>query len=217
MKTAFIYFLKDPENPMKGYVGKTNYPRTRLSEHLRDARKKSPTRKRGWITSLKNQGLKPALEVVDEVPFEHWQQLEVAYIEFFLEQGYELTNSTPGGEGGQPSEETKRKMSLSRLGNLNSLGRKLSEETKRKMSLARLGKKYRKHSEEDNAKQSAALRNQKSTRNRSGFVGVCWHSGVNKWIANFRKEFKGKRNHVGYFSKIEDAVFARALSLDKYF
>lgn len=108
-KTTFIYFLRDPVNPMKGYVGKTDVPQTRLSLHLKDALNKNPTRKRGWIKGLVTRGLTPTLEIVDEVPFEHWPQLEVAYIEFFLEQGFDLKNGTPGGE--DPPLLTGRKQS----------------------------------------------------------------------------------------------------------
>lgn len=98
MDTTFIYFLKDPENPNKGYVGKTDNPKKRGVEHLSEAKSKRHYRA-NWIKSLAARGLRPSLYVIDEVPFEHWPQLEVAYIEFFLDQGYELVNGTPGGEG----------------------------------------------------------------------------------------------------------------------
>lgn len=98
MDTTFIYFLKDPINPLKGYIGKTDRPRKRLSDHFTECRDKRH-RRANWLKALATHKLKPTLQIVDEVPFEYWPQCEVAYIEFFLEQGYELVNGTPGGEG----------------------------------------------------------------------------------------------------------------------
>lgn len=45
----------------------------------------------------------------------------------------------PAGSRGH-SEETKKKIGLSKIGNKNMVGRKLSEETKRKISIAHIGK-----------------------------------------------------------------------------
>lgn len=41
------------------------------------------------------------------------------------------------------------------------------------------------------------------TSNSSGFKGVCWDKRTNKWIA--RIKLKGKRRHLGYYEKAEDA------------
>lgn len=154
---------------MKGYVGKTNNPRTRLPKHLQECRDQKHYRA-NWLKALTDRKLIPTLEVVDEVPFEHWPQLEVAYIEFFLEQGYELTNGTPGGEdpppgwGRKKSPETVAKFraavsgenhwtfgkefspqycaKFSRPGEKNSnFGKRASEETRAKQSKVRKGRK----------------------------------------------------------------------------
>ena len=70
-----------------------------------------------------------------------------------------LTNLTDGGEGTLGiviTEETRRKLSISRMGNKSRTGQKLSEETKLKMSLARKGVKRPKLTEEHKKKLSLA-------------------------------------------------------------
>lgn len=128
VKSVFIYFLKDPENPIKGYVGKSKTPEKRFRAHLRSQRK--------WICELRERRLQPSLEIVDEVPEEYWQQLEVAYIEFFRDCGFQLDNRTLGGQGvGNPSEATRKMLSLQKLGEKNpNFGKKPSPEQRAKMS-----------------------------------------------------------------------------------
>jgi hypothetical protein len=77
-----------------------------------------------------------------------------------------LTNLTDGGEGTLGTvitEETRKKLSISRIGNKSRTGQKLSEETKLKMSLARKGKKLPKFSEEHKKKLSLAKIGKKQT------------------------------------------------------
>lgn len=72
------------------------------------------------------------------------------------------------------SQETKEKMSASRLGMQNTLGHKHSDETKKKMSDAHIGNKGRtgqKRSELERAKQSAAMTGKPQK------VNVCPHCG----------------------------------------
>ena len=47
-----------------------------------------------------------------------------------------------------------------------------------------------------------------NARNTSGYNGVNWHKPLGKWRASVVN--KGKKIHLGYFDKIEDAVAARA-------
>ena len=44
--------------------------------------------------------------------------------------------------------------------------------------------------------------------NKSGFKGVSWYKSRSKWKAECQAN--GKRKHIGYFEKIEDAAFAYA-------
>lgn len=44
-------------------------------------------------------------------------------------------------------------------------------------------------------------------RNKSGVVGVQWHVGCRRWIANI--SVNSKLVHIGYFKRFDDAVAAR--------
>lgn len=158
MRTTFIYVLKEPDTEEIRYVGKSDNPRQRLTVHLSNI-SNSRSHKTHWIQSLVSRGLKPGLETIDEVPFEYWQQLEVAYIEYFREQGSRLTNTSPGGGGSglsgdehplfgkHHSEATKQKMSdsasvrqISEEGRQALRDRKFSNERNEKISLSKKGK-----------------------------------------------------------------------------
>jgi hypothetical protein len=96
--TTFIYVLREPDTGEVRYVGKSDRPTERLSRHVRVSRPSN--HRETWIISLKSRGLSPRLEVVDEVPRSEWPSWEAAYIDFFREQGFDLTNATPGGDCG---------------------------------------------------------------------------------------------------------------------
>ncbi len=100
MDTVFIYTLRDPETGELRYVGKCKSAKKRLATHIDEARKSDRKSHRVcWIRSLLYRGLRPALNVIDEVPESEWQQWEVAYIQFFRDEGHRLVNATLGGEG----------------------------------------------------------------------------------------------------------------------
>ena len=50
--------------------------------------------------------------------------------------------------------------------------------------------------------------------NTSGYVGVTWHKGLNKWAAGIMVE--GKQIHLGYFTNIKDAAKVRKTAEHKY-
>ena len=148
MKTTFIYALKEPDTGKIRYVGKSNNPKKRLEAHLGRS-KHTGCHREVWISSLKNRGLKPTIEILDEVPKDCWQQWESAWIQFYLEQGCDLTNATLGGEGRDCtgrviSEETRKKISNTLLGHPGMVGdknpffgKKHTEETLVKIRIAR--------------------------------------------------------------------------------
>lgn len=160
-ETTFIYALKEPDTGEIRYIGKANEPNKRFVFHICN-REKEKCHRANWISFLMGQNKKPVLEILDEVPVEHWQQWEVAWIEFFRGQGCNLVNNTPGGEGlgsGElhpsfgrpapnkgkktgkpawnrglsPSLETRKKQSESHVGKV------LSLDTRRKMSQTHQG------------------------------------------------------------------------------
>lgn len=238
MRTAFIYGLRCPLTGLIRYIGKCDDPKTRLLAHLRDPEK---NRRTNWLASLKSQGLKPALEIVAEVAHNNWEFWERSYIRAYRCLGFDLANSTDGGEGvtmtpeirakigarstgRRPSLEVRAKMSASRTGEKNPMfGKIFSPSMRERMSAAQKGKKPSLATRE---KMSAAHRGEKNhnfgktgrlhpgfgkkpRRNTSGFLGVNYHA--KKWMVRFQGKY------LGSFSKIEDAVFVRALAFDKYY
>lgn len=80
------------------YVGKTQQKLSRrynLHIHSR-ANNKVAT----WIKSLKNQNLRPIIEVLDTCTSEEWIETEQYWIAQLSAWGFRLTNITPGGDSG---------------------------------------------------------------------------------------------------------------------
>ena len=161
-----IYKITNTVNG-KSYIGQTRHDaeKTRIRCHLNGDSKGSRLVKRAIEKYGKDAF---AYEILhDGIIPEFLDDLEIEAIKKFntiAPQGYNLT---AGGEGGSPSEETRRKMSevgksrtvehRRRLSEAQT-GRKHSEETKRKISEAVKGEKSpwygRKHSEETKRKMS---------------------------------------------------------------
>jgi hypothetical protein len=155
-KTTYIYILRDPETNAIRYVGKADNLEKRLQRHLQ---KDVDSHRSRWVNSLKRRGLKPVIELVEEVPYDQWPERERYWIARFRAQGCDLTNTATGGNGGSGpvSPEVRAKISAANK------GRKfppMSEETRRKMSESRKG---RKNSPEAIAKTAAALRGRKAS------------------------------------------------------
>lgn len=144
MKT-FIYELIDPKTGETRYIGKANNPKDRLKEgHLGVLELKSRTYKSNWIKSLLKEGLKPILNIIDEVPLEEWQFWERHYISLYRSWNIKLTNCTDGGDGigvswnkGLTRELDER---VERVAKLKE-GKQLSIETKLKKSKSLKGRK----------------------------------------------------------------------------
>ncbi len=93
-----IYCLKDPRDGAIRYVGKTVQKlRCRLASHFcRDRNEKNYTE--AWIKALKNEGIKPIIELIEEVAETVWEAKEKYYIQYYKELGYKLTNHSIGGD-----------------------------------------------------------------------------------------------------------------------
>jgi len=174
---VFIYSISDPRELQRvRYIGKTGHSlKTRLRWHLKDCFKGDNYRCR-WIRRLISDGVKPQINPICIVEDTMANDTEKALIKVYKSIGVDLVNGTDGGDGscglseesreklrlrfkGIPrSEETKRKISASMMGNQRFLGRHHSNEAKEKISKALMGNKSRsgiKHSEETKAKISA--------------------------------------------------------------
>ena len=150
MEKIFIYTLSDPRTNVVKYVGKTTNLKRRYQTYMKESRKKNKNSLIiNWIESLSNIGLKPKMDIIDEI-YGEWQWLEQYWISQFKTWGFKLKNMTEGGDynpsnlpevrykiskalkGVKKTEEHKLKISKSKIGNsvhnLNSK-KKISEAT----------------------------------------------------------------------------------------
>lgn len=104
METVFIYAHNCPITGRARYIGKSKAPRRRLKDHLLRARENT-SHQANWIRSLSARGLRPVLEILDEVPETEWQFWEREWIRLYKSLGFDLTNSTDGGEGVDSGEK----------------------------------------------------------------------------------------------------------------
>jgi hypothetical protein len=92
MEITNIYILIDPRTNMVRYVGKANNVTQRYRAHLNRARKHQ-IHKKNWIEQLKRLGLKPIIEIVDEVPINEWMFWETYWIWGSILEAEKETNS----------------------------------------------------------------------------------------------------------------------------
>lgn len=101
----YIYTLANPVTKEIRYIGKTNNCYQRYRHHLVDSAN-IKSHKRNWILSLKKQGLKPLMEIIDEVPTNEWKFWEEFWISQMKTWGHKLVNHTHGGEGLDSGNQT---------------------------------------------------------------------------------------------------------------
>lgn len=130
-----IYKLIDPESNKVRYIGLTfNTLKQRLKSHYNENAK---SHKCSWIKKLKSKGLKPIIESIEENigSYEEACEKEIYYIDYYKNNGHELTNQATGGNKNKKmSEETIRKMSQSQLERYKTYKLIHSDETKKKLS-----------------------------------------------------------------------------------
>jgi hypothetical protein len=98
-----VYELRDPRDSecKPRYIGITTFSlKKRLAEHTQKSEIIKNTHKNNWIKSLLKNGVKPTIHLIEEV--ESWKyacKCERYWIKEFNKQGYNLTNTSEGGEG----------------------------------------------------------------------------------------------------------------------
>lgn len=158
-----IYSLECPIDNKIRYIGKTNNIKNRFDAHFYDLRRKG--HKANWIKKIKQVGLKPIIEIIDEVEESSWQFWEQHYISLYKSWGFDLLNITDGGDGcGNHTIATRLKLSTLRKlnnpgkfkdGHKINLGRppstkgvkgvfNHSDETKLKISVSNIGRTHTK-------------------------------------------------------------------------
>lgn len=95
---TFIYTLSDPDTNEIRYVGKSNNPIKRLSDHIYHCNR-TITHKNNWIKSLIKENKRPVVNILEEVPASNWEVFEKYWINKLIEEGHNLTNIAEGGNG----------------------------------------------------------------------------------------------------------------------
>jgi group I intron endonuclease len=125
---TYIYALLHPTGAVR-YIGKTDNPMRRYQHHLQPW--DSKTHKSFWIRKLLRDGIKPVMVILEVVKKTNWRQSEVRWIRRFRSRGFDLVNSTDGGDGStgfKHTDETRKKIKMSQKGRVR------LEETKLKIS-----------------------------------------------------------------------------------
>lgn len=202
-----IYTLLDPNTNQVRYIGKSDNPNNRLKDHIKKCGN-SVNHKNNWVLSLLKENKKPILEVVDVVPKEEWAFWETYYIDLYKSWGFELTNTAPGGVGGNLGSEVNEKISKSKKGFKHTeetkkkmseyrMGKTLTNEVKEKLSKKLIGNKRalgNKHSEEFKNKMSKIMLGKNNPMYDLGFYKV-WVEKFGEDEANkLLKEFKNKQS-----------------------
>lgn len=131
-RICFIYGLADPLSGNIRYIGRSINPKERYRFHVR-TKKRLKTHKDFWIASLRKLGILPELIILETTTEEKSIELEIFWIAEYRSIGFNLTNSTDGGEGilgYSHTDETKKILSDNHIGKSNGLGYKHTEESK---------------------------------------------------------------------------------------
>jgi hypothetical protein len=119
--TFFIYTLSDPISNEIKYIGKTKNLKNRLWSHMSPCNlKRSWTSKNKWLRYLKNNGLKPIMEVLDEGDENNIDDLEIYWIAQFKAWGFKLKNETNGGQNPTPKGSKLKEKHIENLRKSNS-------------------------------------------------------------------------------------------------
>jgi hypothetical protein len=97
-----IYGLFDPRDGQLRYVGKSTIGLERPKSHYSRSLKghEGQTYKTNWIMSLSKVGLRPEVEVLEELPTPNGlDEAEIFHIAYYRSLGCSLTNLTDGGDG----------------------------------------------------------------------------------------------------------------------
>jgi hypothetical protein len=115
-----IYKLIDPRTNSIKYIGSTHKSlKRRLSDHLSDARRGQKNYRCNWIRCLLLEGLYPSIDIIEKVNYEERNEKEKYWISYYGREN--LVNGTDGGEGVRGllvSDETKKKLSASHIGQI---------------------------------------------------------------------------------------------------
>lgn len=88
---VFIYALRHPNNSVF-YIGQSSRPKERLNEHIREARKGGGPLRYRVIRDILSAGKSPSVKILEETTRKDSTATERRWIDWAIEQGYELAN-----------------------------------------------------------------------------------------------------------------------------
>ena len=133
MMIVYIYVLKHPETKEIRYVGLTRFPAKRYAN---ECAYPHTLHFKNWINKLKEDGLKPEMEIIETSDEDNASERERVWIKFYRDGGSRLLNFTSGGERGFSMDESVR----AKFRVLNRRKRRpMSEDHKAKISAANKG------------------------------------------------------------------------------
>lgn len=91
---TFIYLISDTKNAKIAYVGKSNHPRRRLTQHHSSACN-GPLRK--WLRDIRSCGYEPRFKILEKVPLDGFGDRENYWMDHYRGLGYVLLNRVAGG------------------------------------------------------------------------------------------------------------------------
>lgn len=108
----YIYTLSHPLTKEIRYVGKTKHIKRRLSDHCTS--NKYNCKKGKWIKSLISDGLRPLIEILDEVDEDIVNIIEAYWIAQFEHWGFNLVNKhkTIKNVNKKPKNKNKNRFNL---------------------------------------------------------------------------------------------------------
>ena len=192
---VYIYILTEPDGITIRYVGESNEFRIkkRLSEHCRISQLKRNTHKNNWVKSLLTKNQKPVIKIIEECNEFSFREREKHWVKHYKNVGYNLTNSTVGGEGA-----------------VKIPNRVITEDQKRK-----IGETWKKHPKffeicSKGGKNSRGIKRKLKFKQSSKEVGIS-QTKDGKWRAYASKN--GKFLNFGYFKTEEEAIKVRKQKL----
>jgi hypothetical protein len=200
MKTPFIYALFDPRSPEEfRYIGQTNPNKRKYYKNTRPEMYETRVRSGlfpntlvyNWVKSLQAENIEYSWKVIRECQEHELDDVEIEEIAKYRALGFNLLNMTNGGKGllgFKHSEESKKKMSMTKTGVKQALehtkacadghrGKKQNPESVAKRTAAITGKK---RTPEQRARMKLAAQNRKRGHKQSP-------EQIAKRIASYKK------------------------------
>lgn len=103
---TYIYAVCDPDSGKVMYVGKSNNPKKRLSQHIYDSGKRK-SKIHGWIKGLLASGKAPTIKTLHVTTQENWQSTEIMEIAKQRAIGCAELNIAKGGNEPYCDKETR--------------------------------------------------------------------------------------------------------------